>query len=177
MSDEIVTKRCKACKAIKPISEFYKSTKTTDGFRSKCKLCYNAAVTAYAKTPAGKRSYLRRVRRYRATAKGKACYRRWNQGLKASIAARRYEKQHPNRLKATRTVRKAVVQGILPPVNTLTCSCGKQARHYHHHSYDQKYWLDVIAVCPQCHKKLHAISRPRDWQPSEKSNLQEFQLA
>ena len=39
---------------------------------------------------------------------------------------------------------------------TLQCSCGQQAKHYHHHKgYTKKHWLDVIPVCTKCHSIIH----------------------
>lgn len=34
---------------------------------------------------------------------------------------------------------------------------------YHHHSYEPKFWLDVVPVCRSCHMKIHhgQIPEPR----------------
>jgi hypothetical protein len=44
-----VLKLCYVCKEHKELSEFYNSSKSKDGKRFECKVCSNAASTAYAK--------------------------------------------------------------------------------------------------------------------------------
>ena len=40
-------KRCSKCGEIKPISEFYKCKRKTDGLRSDCKQCHKAVRNEY----------------------------------------------------------------------------------------------------------------------------------
>ena len=38
---EMTTKKCSKCGEVKPISEFYKSSSSKDGYQSYCKYCMN----------------------------------------------------------------------------------------------------------------------------------------
>ena len=68
-----------------------------------------------------------------------------------------YKEQNPNRDKAGRAVEYAVSRGDLPRISTQQCQvCNKQAKHYHHWSYEPEHWLDVIPVCNFCHGNIHA---------------------
>ncbi len=42
MTEEIKTKKCSKCGEVKPITEFYKSNHTSDGYYCQCKLCHNS---------------------------------------------------------------------------------------------------------------------------------------
>src|SRR5205814_9109300 len=41
------TKQCVGCGAIKPVSAFHRSKKSTDGYRGRCKECRKAETTVY----------------------------------------------------------------------------------------------------------------------------------
>lgn len=51
--------------------------------------------------------------------------------------------------KAINAVKKAVKEGILPPVKTLNCvDCGRPGECYDHRDYNKP--LDVVPVCRKC---------------------------
>jgi hypothetical protein len=53
---------------------------------------------------------------------------------------------------AVREVRRAVMDGRLPPVRTLRCvDCGMPGHDYEHRDYDKP--LDVVPVCRSCNQK------------------------
>lgn len=62
---------------------------------------------------------------------------------------------NPHR-KAKGVVRHAVKTGKLPPIKTRVCViCHNVAEEYHHWSYEEKHFLDVIPLCKKCHHKIH----------------------
>jgi hypothetical protein len=74
---------------------------------------------------------------------------------------------NPNRTlrqEAASAVSVATFTGQLPRAATLACHvCSKPARHYHHHSYEREFHLDVVALCVPCHSAVHhgKIPEPR----------------
>lgn len=51
-------------------------------------------------------------------------------------------------------VRRAVMDGRLPPVKTLRCiDCGMPGHDYEHRSYAVDRVLDVVPVCRSCNQK------------------------
>jgi 1,4-alpha-glucan branching enzyme len=79
--------------------------------------------------------------------------------------AREWEKKHPEKILASKrkwiennpaarkahlAVREALRTGKL---KKQSCSCGSLKSHAHHDDYDKP--LEVIWLCPQCHKTLH----------------------
>lgn len=128
MSEQIITKKCSTCKEIKPLSEFNILVSANDGRHNRCKLCHNV------------------------------CNRKYKRSNKGKIAARRYINTHTTQCKARRKILIAVICGKLPHINSLQCSCGNQAEHYHHPSYAPEHWFDIIPVCIPCHRHL-SLSR------------------
>ncbi len=84
------------------------------------------------------------------------------------IERRSYYKHRPARLayqkahsktaerKAREAVNREIREGRLARASEFGCSeCGKPAREYHHLDYSPEKWLDVVPVCPTCHKAIH----------------------
>ncbi len=64
--------------------------------------------------------------------------------------------QSEKRQKAGYAVRVAQKEGKIPHISTQGCEhCNKQAEHYHHPSYKEEHWLDVIPLCRDCHNAVH----------------------
>lgn len=174
MAEPIKTKTCRVCKQTKPLTEFYKSRVSRDGYINSCKDCRNAQIRRYQKTEKYK-TYIKCFQRsekskayqkhykeqYSKSENGKAAQKRYNQSKKGRVRHVRHTKQavnrHPECYKARMAVRQAVVKGKLLKVDSLRCSCGDIAKHYHHHKgYEQEHWLDVVPVCVKCHtSKTH----------------------
>ncbi len=99
---------------------------------------------------------------YRQTEKGITAQKRYAQSEKGRIAQRKSSAnqtvKYPKKHKARQAVNDAICAGAMPRPDTLQCSCGKQAREYHHHSYAQRHWLEVTVWCVICHKRIHCIS-------------------
>lgn len=78
-------------------------------------------------------------------------------------AAKRDRKRHPEQQAARNAVAHEVVMGRLPAARTLPCAhCGKQARGYHHASYESVHRLNVIALCRECHNAADVVVDDRD---------------
>ncbi len=163
MSEPIITKRCCACKSIKPVADFSKNRSVKDGLCRCCKLCKKASDKfSYQKHKSARNAA---NKRYRKTERGKAANKRYDQSEKGRAthlkAQRRYWDSRPNYRKATSAVSHAIRDGKLPPANSLQCHyCPKQAEQYHHIlGYEPKHALDVEPVCRSCHNKIH-IKKP-----------------
>jgi hypothetical protein len=78
-----------------------------------------------------------------------------------SLAQERQERQrNPLRTKAKNAVRTAVQQGVFPPAAGLVCEDCQEAlaQQYHHHlGYEPQHWLDIVALCTECHGRAHWI--------------------
>lgn len=65
--------------------------------------------------------------------------------------------------KAHGAVNRAVATLMLPPPSACE-ACGQTVRVvYHHWSYGEMHWLDVIPLCRTCHRKVHMgkLAEPR----------------
>jgi len=98
-------------------------------------------------------------KRYEQTDKCKAARKAYRQSEKGRAAQKRHDlkqkAKYPEQIKARNAVNHAIAAGKLPHPDTLQCSCGEQAKHYHHHKgYEPEHWLDVVPACLECHTKL-----------------------
>ena len=73
----------------------------------------------------------------------------------------RYRKKYPKKRQAKNAVYYAAKTGKIPKVQSMGCSCGNQAQHYHHDSYEYEHRLNVIPVCKPCHRELHLLKNRR----------------
>lgn len=124
-------KTCSKCGETKPLTEFHRESKNTDGRRADCKECRNEYSREYHA------NYVQ-TDRYRKSRK-------------------KYKRRHPNRIKARNAVTHAVHHTEeLPPASSEDCTrCGGDAVEYHHHNgYSEEHWLDVVPVCKKCHGAL-----------------------
>ena len=87
MSKTIVTKICSHCKEIKPLSEFYKNPHYKDGHICECKICYLKRVKEYSQTDKGKA----KIKEYRQSKEGKAAQKRHRKTEKRKISTRRHK--------------------------------------------------------------------------------------
>lgn len=99
MSEIIISKTCRTCKQIKPISEFYKNLETKDLHFSKCKTCCAKYRIQYRKTEKGKAVH----KRYRKSEKGKVAEKHYKQSEKCKAANKQYAQSEKGKI----TCRKA----------------------------------------------------------------------
>lgn len=135
-------KACFKCGIEKPLSEYYRHKKMSDGYLGKCKECTKADVTAH------RNANIERVRAY-DMARAKLDHR--VAAAKAVTARRRAE--NPEMYMAHCLVNNAVRDGRLKKPSQCQW-CGRVARiHGHHDDYSKP--LDVMWLCAPCHKQRH----------------------
>ncbi len=134
-------KTCFKCGATKPLDDFYRHPMMRDGHLNKCKEC--TKVDSSMRDPAKVRAY------DRARAKRPARIAKLLEGQ------RRRRSLYPERVRAHRRVAWAVKTGKL--ARPRNCSmCFRECRVVSHHE-DYSKPLDVVWVCEDCHKRIHAV--------------------
>ena len=135
-------KLCNTCKTEKEVDEFGKRTASPDGLSPKCKQCQSEydkgranqphrveARELYAKTEAGK----------------KAGYRAKRKWMENNTVKRAAHIIFGNALRDGKMTRPSHCQG-----------CGDKCNpHGHHEDYSKP--LDVVWLCPSCHKTVHVL--------------------
>lgn len=166
-------KWCARCESEKPTDQFYKNRSRPDGLSGYCAECKKELARKYQRTPAGREVQRRAGRRYRNSER----YREWRAEYTRSEAykqrkreywqtetfkrahreaSERYRERHPEKVGAQQAVWAAIQRGELEPVENHKCTdCGGDAEHYHHESYEEKDWLDVVPLCVDCHRQRH----------------------
>ncbi len=131
-------KHCPTCGEWKPLSEFYRSSRTPDGLKSQCKKCHSESSRRTRNKDNARRinrEYMRRAR-----ARNPEKYR---------ARERAYARPHDEKYKARVILNSAVRSGII--IRPDQCSrCGKAGRITAHHS-DYSKPLDVEWLCYECH--------------------------
>lgn len=129
-------KTCSKCAASLPVSSFYKHPYTADGLLAECKDC--------------KKAYERKRRRSNPAVKE---YDRTRGNRQDMDYVRNRRAAFPEMYKAHTAVGNAVRDGRLVKEPCLFCgSCERLEGH--HRDYSKP--LDVVWLCSQCHKRLHA---------------------
>ena len=92
---------------------------------------------------------------------------KWYQENKPRVNAQQAEYKssnppNPEKIMARNRLNSAVKHGhIIRPTQCPTCGSGVSIEA-HHHSYEKRYWLDVVWVCKECHIKLHKNEKQLD---------------
>lgn len=131
-----------------PTSQFNKDRSRKDGLSLYCKSCQSHYHKERYRTPEGKKVKLSYNKGFYKTEAGKKSRKK---GYDNNV------KRHPNRRKARAAVNNAIARGNLQRASNHKCSfegCNKDAQEYHHKSYDQKNWLDVIPYCRYHHREV-----------------------
>lgn len=95
---------------------------------------------------ANKEEGLKHRREYQRTPGGKAAHARANKAYRA---------RNKDKRRAHNAIAKAVMRGKMLPMPCLVC--GKDAEAHHP---DYSFPLDVIWLCPEHHKEVHAMVKP-----------------
>lgn len=144
-----MSKTCKWCGQLKPLSEFYRDGGMKDGHVNKCKACYCGGVKAHRRSNPHVQE-ADRNRYYKTkhlTAETRAAYHR------------KFELEHPIRYRANTAVNNAIKDGKLcKPANCSNCGRGDCVIHGHHDDYAKP--LDVRWLCAQCHQQWHQENGP-----------------
>jgi len=159
-------KCCIKCGKEKPLDMFYRNCDRKDGRLERCKEC----IGEYERSPAA----IARRRRWYHSEKGLATrirnkpsperareitqrYRDSDKGKKKSAEYdAEYKGKHPEKIQAGTAVMHAIQNGkMIKPSVCEVCGCEHYYIHGHHESYEPEHWLDVVWVCPSCHKNIH----------------------
>lgn len=133
-------KECFKCKAVKPLTEFYKHSMMADGYLNKCKEC--------AKNDASKHrnQNLEKIRAYDRQ-RGKIAER-----VKATAEiTRAWRAEDKRRTLCHSAVANAIRSGDLVRLPCIRCGAEKSVAH--HEDYDKP--LQVMWLCQPCHKQRH----------------------
>ena len=134
-------KFCTKCESTKAVSDFYKGSSTYDGLSTACKDC--------------KREYQRKYTREGRHKNRRNKYAKNNRG-KILRLERNYRRSHRVQTQAKNRLNAEIRLNGFPHISTRRCSvCGDTAAHYHHWSYEEIHWLDVIPLCQRCHIGVH----------------------
>lgn len=138
-----VSKPCISCKQIKPIKSFYKHSKMSDGHLNKCKLCVKEVSKKRFEKIKSDPVLLEKER-----ARNREKYHRLNYKdmHKPSYEAKKkaihnYKEKYPEKVKA----------------KNFTSSLKKKNpnNHFHHWSYNDEHFKDVIELSIDSHNKAH----------------------
>ena len=134
------SKECFKCKTVKPLTEFYKHERMSDGHLNKCKECTKSDATNH------RNKNLEKVRAYDRE-RGKISER-----IKANTETNRaWREEDKRRSRAHHAVSYAIRRGLL---DRLPCiRCGEEKSLAHHEDYDKP--LEVMWLCQPCHKQRH----------------------
>lgn len=147
-------KRCFKCGALLPLSCFYKHKQMADGHSNKCKECTKQDVRDNYKK---NREYYKEYDRIRdQSEERKEMKRKYIQTEKGKEAHKRccdkWQENNQKKRHAEIMVGNAIRDGKL--VKQPCEVCGRSERvHAHHCDYDKP--LDVMWLCPLCHRAWH----------------------
>ena len=134
------SKECFKCKTVKPLEEFYKHSRMSDGNLNKCKECTKNDASKH------RTENLEKIRAYdRERAKEP-------ERIKAATAiTKAWRAEDSRRQSAHRLVFRSLRSGTL--VKQPCERCGEQKSLAHHEDYDKP--LEVMWLCQPCHKQRH----------------------
>jgi len=138
--DMIRSKECFKCKAVKPLTEFYKHSEMLDGHVNKCKECNKVDVTTNRNN---KLEYFREYDRMRS--------KRPERIKNALEQTKKWRTEDKRRVACHNAVARAIKAGKLVPEPCVRCQSEKSLAH--HEDYDKP--LDVMWLCQPCHSQRH----------------------
>ena len=151
-----LSKQCKVCGESKPLSYFHRRSASSDGHRTRCKICTGKANKAVLESPHGdtvrangRAGYYRNPDRRKATSK--SWRSRQSIGYRAAESRRRRSKHREQDL-SHQAVHRALASGKL--IRLEDCEhCGNPSEHAHHEDYNKQ--LEVVWLCKPCHGLVH----------------------
>ena len=125
-----MNKTCRQCLTWKPLEEFYLHPRMADGHLNKCKECVKVRVSEHRELN------LDRIRAYDRS-----------RGRRKSFSSYPKKQKH-----ASTKVGNAIRSGRMKRQPCVIC--GNVKSEGHHQDYDKPY--DVVWLCPEHHRRLHA---------------------
>jgi hypothetical protein len=134
-------KTCAECRAVKPLTDFYRHPTYGDGLLHICKACHRRRMKVRRLTNPRVQEYdrARSTRLERKTA-SREIYKKWRQ-------------DHPEAYRAQTAVGNAIRDGKLIRLPCFICGTTKKV-DAHHKDYSQPF--AVTWLCRRCHHRLHA---------------------
>lgn len=132
-------KKCFKCQRELPLSDFYKHKQMSDGHVGKCKECNKLDVR---KNRVDNIDYYRDYDRKRGNRQSKEYLQN-------------YRLENPEKYKAHCMINNAIRDGKMTRKSNCE-GCGDKCDTYGHHC-DYSKPLDVVWLCPSCHKTTHAL--------------------
>lgn len=134
-------KTCFKCGVEQPLDEFYRHPEMADGHLNKCKACTKHDAHKHRRDPRFREKVL--------------AYDRARGNRQTQAQSNAYRQQRPLVARAHDAVSRALRSGKLErPENCSHCSV-KCKPHGHHEDYTKP--LDVVWLCVECHRNLHAF--------------------
>lgn len=154
MSNAEPLKRCCTCGALLPLSCFHNDKGKKDGKSCRCKECAKKATREWSE--ANKERKKKNDSEYAKTDKAKKQreeYRKSQRGKEISAESRKkWNEKNPKKYHAQVMAHNAIRDGKL--IKQPCEVCGREDRvHAHHCDYDKP--LDVMWLCPICHRAWH----------------------
>ena len=137
------TKWCFWCDKRKDVNEFNMDRWSEDGYSAKCKLCVKEYSKKYRVLNRERLREYAKSSKYRKTERGRATRQK---------AVERYRKKNPLKFKVYSAVSYEIKNGRMERGECEFCDTNNKT-HGHHEEYNKP--LDVIWLCPACHKKWH----------------------
>lgn len=137
-----MSKKCFKCERVLPLDEFYAHPQMADGHLNKCKDCTKADAKVRQIT------HPEKLREYEKE--------RNNRPERKTLMAKRskeWRSKNPERYKAQNAVNNALRDGRLRRADACQVCGAVFELHAHHADYSKP--LDVLWVCPKCHRDLH----------------------
>lgn len=140
-TSENTRKTCFKCGAEKPIADFYRHKQMADGHLNKCKACTKSD------------SYKRR--HFSDKREAILAYDRKRGNRQGADYRKAYRDGQSQKYKAHSMLSNAVRSGKI--TRPTKCShCNKNCKPHGHHE-DYRKPLEVVWLCVQCHRNLHAM--------------------
>lgn len=158
---DVITRRCYACKLIKPIDEFAPCKEKLYGKSYRCKACALIYTRAWAKRNKEKmRGYFRT---YEEKNRAERRYKHRKNLPAHNTRSKRYRLKHPIKTRVRYAVAAAVRYGrMIKPETCQRCGAKDKIQAHHHRGYAWKHRLDVQWLCTQCHGLAHRLDKGRD---------------
>lgn len=133
-----------------------------DGHLKQCRDCKKVADSEWRRRNRAQKAETDRRWREKNRERRAEAWARWQKENPDLVVAssKRYKGQHPEKAAAVRTLGNAVRDGkIIKPTQCQDCRGNFPKRLIHGHHEDYSKPLEVVWVCPNCHKARHAEGR------------------
>ena len=153
-------KACFKCGVIKPLHDYYKHKKMSDGHLNKCKACTKSDVAKHRAENIDKvREYDRNRPNKEERAIKQSEYAKTPKGKEVALKSLRKKRQDKAKCRVRGMVSNALKSGfIVKPSNCSNCKIECNP-HGHHDDYSKA--LDVRWLCVTCHTNFHNTVREK----------------